>query len=476
MLHGCALRFLLAGLATATAFHATAQEIPPPTVRWLAGDDAPPPPVELRHGDFALTLDGSARRQRLRIELPEPPPLGLLTVELLAATPAGATAPPVPERHEWLPHAGTAAASVALDGTVVVREALVSSAAPLALIRWHADGGFAGLRLRFEPTVGTTVAVTPTALVVTRDTTRLRIELDHVGGSATAEDGTLEVRRPFAVALRIGAPPLPEARSWDALAGAHAAARAARLGEFQLVLAAPETLEATRSETADTRLRALREGASDPDLVATWLELARVRAADRFVATAARPLAAAELATPEAWLDCATPASVDAAPKRPPDLTAAMSQTVRSDGDAALAALRDRFTRDLGRDLLPRSDSRPPLDQLQAAAVVAGLLLHERNGKVHLLPALPRAWPDGRLRHWRTKSGITVDASWRDGRLETGALTPVDGGFVQVTLPQGDYECIPVPAAAPVPWPPAHDGTREFAAMAGRPFVFRRAR
>lgn len=462
--------------ARALLFLLTAQEIPAPTVRWLAGDDAPPPPVELRHGDFALTLDGSARRQRFRIELPDPPPLGLLIAELITATTAGSPAPAEPERHEWLPHTGAAAASFTLDGAVVTREALVSSAAPLALIRWHADGGFAGLRLRFEPTAGTVVAATPTALVVTRSTTQLRIELDHVGGTATVQDGTLEVRRPLAVALRIGVPPLPEVRAWSALAEAHAAARAARLGEFQLVLGAPETLEETRSETADARLRALREGASDPDLVATWLELARIRSADRCIAAAARPLTAAELATPEAWLEFATPPNAGASSKLPDDLGAAMLGVVRRDGDAALAALRDRFSRDLGRDLLPRSEARPPLDHLQAAAVVAGLLLHEAHGKIQLLKALPRAWPDGRLRHWRTRSGVTVDASWRDGRLEAGALTPADGGILYVTVPPGDYDCIAVPDAAPTPWPPADDGTREFVAKAGRPFVFRRIR
>jgi hypothetical protein len=483
---------VVSALAAHPLSAAAAQEAPPPTLRWLGGSDAPPPPIELRHGEFAMVIEGTARRQRLRIELPGESTLGVLVVELLASPPSEPAAPREPERHEWLPHAGVAAASALVDGIVVTREALVSSARPVALVRWSAEGGFSGLRLWFEPN-GDAVSARATtgsrepdqdaaartasaAIDVTRGETRLRIEIDPVGGSVVAEGSTIEVRRPLAVAARIGAVPLPEVRSWTALTEAHVAARAARLGDFGLVLGAPETLEQVRDATVDERLRALREGASDPDLVATWLELARLRASDRLIATQDRVLGTVDWSMPESWLRLAAPSGADGARRRPADLNAAMLSVGRRDGDAALAVLRDRFTRGLGRDLLPVGAWSDPLDHLVAAGIVSGLLLHEAHGSIKVLPALPRVWPDGRLRRWRTSSGVEVDASWRDGRLEAGALTPADGGFVKVVLPPGDYECVAVPDAKPAPWPAADDGTREFVARAGRPFVFRRVR
>ena len=36
---------------------------------------------------------------------------------------------------------------------------------------------------------------------------------------------------------------------------------------------------------------------------------------------------------------------------------------------------------------------------------------------IHLLPALPSAWPHGEIRRWRARGGYTVDMSWKEGKL-----------------------------------------------------------
>jgi alpha-L-fucosidase 2 len=56
------------------------------------------------------------------------------------------------------------------------------------------------------------------------------------------------------------------------------------------------------------------------------------------------------------------------------------------------------------------------------AAGVAEMLLQSQAEAVHLLPALPTAWPTGSVRGLRAPGGITVSIQWREGRLTSAAL------------------------------------------------------
>jgi alpha-L-fucosidase 2 len=56
-------------------------------------------------------------------------------------------------------------------------------------------------------------------------------------------------------------------------------------------------------------------------------------------------------------------------------------------------------------------------------AGICELLLQSQNGKIELLPALPKAWPSGSVRGLRARGGFAVDMTWRNGRVTDYRIT-----------------------------------------------------
>jgi alpha-L-fucosidase 2 len=66
----------------------------------------------------------------------------------------------------------------------------------------------------------------------------------------------------------------------------------------------------------------------------------------------------------------------------------------------------------------------------------------EREGEpptINILPALPKAWPSGRVTGLRARGGLTVDIQWEAGALTRatvrripGSVQAADGVFVRV--------------------------------------------
>lgn len=88
-------------------------------------------------------------------------------------------------------------------------------------------------------------------------------------------------------------------------------------------------------------------------------------------------------------------------------------------------------------------DAHPPFQidgNFAAAAGVAQMLLACGKDTVRLLPALPPAWPCGRVRGLRAAGGYEVSLSWHDGRLERAKLTAVVPEPARITLRYGEGE------------------------------------
>lgn len=56
-------------------------------------------------------------------------------------------------------------------------------------------------------------------------------------------------------------------------------------------------------------------------------------------------------------------------------------------------------------------------------ATVLEMLLQSYHEELRLLPALPKAWPDGAVSGLRARGGYTIDLGWRDGQLHTATIT-----------------------------------------------------
>jgi len=65
-------------------------------------------------------------------------------------------------------------------------------------------------------------------------------------------------------------------------------------------------------------------------------------------------------------------------------------------------------------------------------AGVAEMLLQSHRGEVHLLPALPRAWKNGRVRGLRARGGFVVDFEWRDGAVRRVRVRATKGGLCRI--------------------------------------------
>jgi alpha-L-fucosidase 2 len=117
------------------------------------------------------------------------------------------------------------------------------------------------------------------------------------------------------------------------------------------------------------------------------------------------------------------------------------------DGDHAYSMLRNFLTLvretkviygESGAGVYPNLFcSHPPFQidgNLGAVAGFCEMLVQSHAGSIHLLPALPKAWPKGRVSGLRARGGYEVDLSWQEGKVVDYSIHSQQPGQITVRV------------------------------------------
>ena len=75
-----------------------------------------------------------------------------------------------------------------------------------------------------------------------------------------------------------------------------------------------------------------------------------------------------------------------------------------------------------------------------ACAGIAEMLVQSHAGPIHLLPALPKAWPAGKATGLSARGGFEVDIKWEDGRLTQAVIHSKSGLPCKVVCGDKNWE------------------------------------
>src|SRR5690606_20260979 len=138
------------------------------------------------------------------------------------------------------------------------------------------------------------------------------------------------------------------------------------------------------------------------------------------------------------------------------------------DGDRAHKLLSDQ----LQKSTLPNLwDSHPPFQidcNFGATAGMAGMLLQSQNNEIHLLPALPAAWPSGSVKGLRARGEVNIELTWNQRDLTSAVIARNLSSDIRLRTSSFQKKCTLVKASNGEPVSLKGAGaTRTFAAQAG---------
>lgn len=92
----------------------------------------------------------------------------------------------------------------------------------------------------------------------------------------------------------------------------------------------------------------------------------------------------------------------------------------------------------LAKSTLPNLfDTHPPFQidgNFGGTAGIAEMLIQSHNGTISLLPAIPAAWKEGKVRGLRARGGFGIEMAWKDGKITNAIISSEKGGKCKVSF------------------------------------------
>ncbi len=131
----------------------------------------------------------------------------------------------------------------------------------------------------------------------------------------------------------------------------------------------------------------------------------------------------------------------------------------------------------LRRSTLPNLfDNHPPFQidgNFGGTNGIAEMLLQSQSGEIKILPALPSAWPDGRISGLKARGGDEASIVWHGGEAVSVELRASVDGPQKVRAPKGQTITAIIVGGKPVAVVKSLDGTVSFVGKAGQTYRLR---